>query len=60
MDREPQRNSLDAYWMPFTANRAFKSNPRLFTSTEGMYFKTSEFAGHIIENMDAAVLSASR
>ena len=42
MDREPQRNSLDAYWMPFTANRAFKSNPRIFTSADGMYFKTSD------------------
>jgi len=42
MDREPQRNSLDAYWMPFTAQRQFKSNPRLFTGAEGIYFKTSD------------------
>ena len=42
MDREPQRNSLDAYWMPFTANRAFKANPRLFASAQGMYFRTTD------------------
>ena len=23
-------NNLDAFWMPFTANRQFKKNPRLF------------------------------
>ncbi len=34
--------SLDEYWMPFTANRAFKKNPRLFASAEGMYYQTTE------------------
>lgn len=29
---------LDAYWMPFTANRQFKKAPRLLTRAEGMYF----------------------
>ncbi|MGV6851890.1 MAG: aminotransferase class III-fold pyridoxal phosphate-dependent enzyme [bacterium] len=29
---------LDAYWMPFTANRQFKSNPRLVVGADGMYF----------------------
>jgi beta-alanine--pyruvate transaminase len=29
---------LDAYWMPFTANRAFKSAPRLLARAEGMYY----------------------
>src|SRR5471030_1349899 len=42
MDREPQKNDLEAYWMPFTANRAFKANPRLFASADGMYFKTTD------------------
>ena len=23
------RDELDAYWMPYTANRAFKDNPRM-------------------------------
>ena len=42
MDREPQKNDLEAYWMPFTANRQFKANPRLFASADGMYFKTTD------------------
>lgn len=34
--------SLDAFWMPFTANRQFKSEARLLTSAKGMYYKTSD------------------
>ncbi len=26
------RNDLEAYWMPFTANRQFKAAPRLLVS----------------------------
>ncbi len=33
MDKE-----LDAYWMPFTANRQFKKNPRLLAKASGMHF----------------------
>ena len=33
---------LDAYWMPFTANRQFKSAPRLVSAAEGMHFTTPE------------------
>ncbi|MFY8119485.1 MAG: aminotransferase class III-fold pyridoxal phosphate-dependent enzyme, partial [Roseateles sp.] len=29
---------LDAYWMPFTANRQFKKAPRLLTRADGMFF----------------------
>src|SRR6202451_2439903 len=29
---------LDAFWMPFTANRQFKANPRLLARAEGMYY----------------------
>ena len=36
------KNSMDAYWMPFTANRQFKASPRLFVSAKGMYFKTDD------------------
>ncbi|MBM5786241.1 MAG: aminotransferase class III-fold pyridoxal phosphate-dependent enzyme [Pelagibacterales bacterium] len=32
-------NSLNEYWMPFTSNRDFKSNPRLITEAKGVYFK---------------------
>jgi beta-alanine--pyruvate transaminase len=30
-------NSLDAFWMPFTPERAFRKNPRMVTRAEGMY-----------------------
>jgi beta-alanine--pyruvate transaminase len=28
----------DAYWMPFTANRQFKKNPRLLAKSSGMHY----------------------
>ncbi len=31
-------NSLEQFWMPFTANRDFKAAPRLFTRGEGVYY----------------------
>ncbi|HYC34973.1 MAG TPA: aspartate aminotransferase family protein [Usitatibacter sp.] len=33
---------LEAYWMPFTANRQFKSKPRMFVKAEGMYYTTDD------------------
>jgi beta-alanine--pyruvate transaminase len=33
---------LDAFWMPFTANRQFKSHPRLLARAEGMYYWTPD------------------
>jgi len=35
-------NNLDAYWMPFTANRDFKSNPRVITGASGHYYTTED------------------
>jgi beta-alanine--pyruvate transaminase len=35
-------NNLDAYWMPFTANRQFKSAPRIMVAAEGMYYTTDD------------------
>ena len=32
-------NSLNEHWMPFTANKDFKANPRLITEAKGMYLK---------------------
>lgn len=32
-------NSLEYQWMPFTANRHFKVEPRLFSEAQGMYLK---------------------
>ncbi len=33
---------LDAYWMPFTANRQFKGKPRMLARASGMYYETPE------------------
>ena len=37
-----QPNDLNAFWMPFTANRQFKSAPRMFVAADGMYYTTSD------------------
>jgi len=37
---EIARSSLDAFWIPFTCNRAFKASPRLLASAEGMYYRS--------------------
>ena len=34
-----QPEHLDAFWMPFTANRHFKQHPRLLVSAKGMHYK---------------------
>ena len=34
--------AMDAYWMPFTANRQFKQAPRLFAKASGMHYWTPE------------------
>ncbi|MGL6046928.1 MAG: aspartate aminotransferase family protein [Vogesella sp.] len=31
--------AMDAFWMPFTANRHFKANPRMLVSADGMYYQ---------------------
>jgi beta-alanine--pyruvate transaminase len=35
-------NDLEPYWMPFTANRAFKAAPRLIVSAKGMRLGTAD------------------
>ncbi|WP_099864827.1 aspartate aminotransferase family protein [Pararhizobium haloflavum] len=35
-------NNLDAFWMPFTANRQFKQSPRMFVSADRMHYTTSD------------------
>jgi beta-alanine--pyruvate transaminase len=44
MPAQPQldRDQLDAFWMPFTANRQFKSKPRLLARAKGMHYWTPE------------------
>ena len=36
------RSELAAYWLPFTANRAFKHRPRLIDRAEGMHYYTPD------------------
>lgn len=38
MSTQPTQAGLDAYWMPYTANREFKANPRMVTGAEGAYY----------------------
>ena len=35
-------DQLAAFWMPFTANRAFKAAPRLFAAAKDMHYTTSD------------------
>ncbi|MEX8517066.1 MAG: aspartate aminotransferase family protein [Leptothrix sp. (in: b-proteobacteria)] len=41
---QPQDHSpsLDAFWMPFTANRQFKKTPRMLVRAEGMHYWTDD------------------
>ncbi len=41
-EMSPVPNDLDAFWMPFTANRTFKQKPRMLSRAEGMYYYTPE------------------
>ncbi|WP_417769172.1 aspartate aminotransferase family protein [Stappia sp.] len=34
--------SLDAYWMPFTANRQFKAEPRMLAGAQGLYYTSDD------------------
>lgn len=38
MPMQPTPAQSDAYWMPFTANRDFKQNPRLIVGAEGHHY----------------------
>ncbi len=40
--RAEAENSFAEFWMPFTANRSFKSSPRLLVSASGMHYRTSD------------------
>ena len=42
LDRTAAPNDLNAFWMPFTANRQFKKAPRMFVAAEGMHYTTAE------------------
>ena len=36
------RDQMEAFWMPFTANRQFKANPRMLAKAEGMHYWTPD------------------
>jgi beta-alanine--pyruvate transaminase len=35
-------NNLEAFWMPFSANRQFKQAPRMLVGAEGMYYRSAD------------------
>ena len=39
---EAQPNDLSNHWLPFTPNKAFKKDPRLLVSAEGMYYTSHD------------------
>jgi len=42
MSTAPTPETLDAFWMPFTANRRFKAHPRLLARAQGMHYWTDD------------------
>ncbi|HWK72491.1 MAG TPA: aspartate aminotransferase family protein [Burkholderiaceae bacterium] len=46
MNSQAQPTDLSKLWMPFTANRQFKQQPRLLTRAKGMYYYADD--GHEI------------
>lgn len=42
MSQALSRDALEAFWMPFTANRQFKNQPRLLARAEGMHYWTPD------------------
>lgn len=41
-DAKTAPNDLEAYWMPFSANRAFKKRPRLVSSAKDMHYTSAD------------------
>ena len=42
LDRKPAPNDLRAFWMPFTANRQFKSAPRMLVASKDMHYTAAD------------------
>lgn len=40
--RQAPTNNLEAFWMPFTANRHFKAAPRMLASARDMHYLTTD------------------
>jgi beta-alanine--pyruvate transaminase len=57
-DKSPTTQvSLDEYWMPFTPNREFKSDPKIVVRAEGMYYWSDR--GHKIIDASSACCCAA-
>ena len=41
-DQSPIPNDLDSFWMPFTASRWFKENPRMVVGAQGLHYTSSD------------------
>lgn len=68
-----ENDPLSAFWMPFTANRAFKANPRMLVSAKDMHYVRSDGrqildgtaglwasnAGHCRQSITDAIASAA-
>ncbi len=66
-------NDLEAWWMPFTANRAFKKDPRIVVRAEGVHYYDAAGraildgqaglwccnAGHAVPEITAAIREAA-
>jgi beta-alanine--pyruvate transaminase len=42
MNVQIKPNDLASFWMPFTANKQFKANPRLFVGAKDMHYVTND------------------
>ncbi|MGR3544162.1 MAG: aspartate aminotransferase family protein, partial [Paracoccus sp. (in: a-proteobacteria)] len=42
LDRKPAPNDLRAFWMPFTANRQFKAQPRMLVGASDMHYTAAD------------------
>ena len=42
LDRKPAPNDLRAFWMPFTANRQFKAQPRMLVAASDMHYTAAD------------------
>ena len=50
---QARRLSLDEYWMPFTPNRDFKSDPKMVVRAEGMFYWSDR--GHKLVDASAGM-----
>ena len=41
-DQSPIPNDLDSFWMPFTASRWYKENPRMVVAADGLHYTAAD------------------